>query len=76
MGKQKILLKKILGEVVEFLVGGAEAIGGGDAGDAGEFVHVLCRTKVKKERRERGLSAGKKRDREEEGGGRGRRKGG
>ena len=40
---QEVFLEEILGEVVESLVVGTHAIGGRNAGDAGEFVHVLYR---------------------------------
>ena len=38
---EKVLLEEILREVVKGFVVGAQAIGRRDAGDAGEFVHVL-----------------------------------
>jgi len=41
MANKQILLKQILCEIVEFFVFGTQAVGGGDAGDAGHFVHVL-----------------------------------
>lgn len=41
MRNEKIFLEKVLGKVIEFLVFGPEPVGGRDAGDTCEFVHVL-----------------------------------
>ena len=41
MADEQIFLEQILGKIVEFLVFGTQSVGGGDAGDAGHFVHVL-----------------------------------
>lgn len=41
MRDKQVFLKEILGEIVEFLVLGAQTVGGRDAGDAGELMHIL-----------------------------------
>lgn len=41
MRNEEVPFEKILCKIVEGAVLGAETVGGGDAGDAGEFVHVL-----------------------------------
>lgn len=40
MADKEVFAEEIRGEIVEWDILGAQTVGGCDAGDAGEFVHV------------------------------------